>query len=668
MSNPSICRSWLPPQPPRLCRYASSYLHPNTQRVSLAQLLFHVRRSKARREPSASQLLRFAITGTLKKPNDGYYAKDFEEYMLEAFSKPHLPETWTIFNTEPSKIRRLTKNAPLVDRYDPKDFKDNIELPILQAVCEKYIVSPRVAREILMNHQGIVASFEGCAKREGSAKVLATLNALVARFALLKVQVPKGLLILGMRFASRQFSAPALQSYIQSYVTGGYGPIPGRQAAKILRNLYQACRVSVFESPTIDLGPMREVVTGLDENGLAISDSSLHSLLLISDDICPHFIYSHYVQLLGIIGDHGRLLNIWPTVQDRLKNSPFGPPIQSLVKNYLKALLRLGLGSRGVYCAEQLSAYCDLNDILPTRVWAELLKQDNSEGLQKIVSSQTVNEIMHSTLTSIENRLGITWNHVDGGRHVKTSDMDPLWDHWPVDAVLPSLDPDASSTGSSGCLQRLLEEIKLYGSSKSTTELARVANLLHDFEGCEIPLGSRKGKHDKTLEFAWFPHCCPIEFSNNAPPSRYNINGPQSPSSLGLIRAFHGFHGKTISLSKWNLYLMQLGYLCERSRGFAESGINGTTGDSEKWTATGHIICWDRLNHHLMILFLGKGLGVIDPGFYPGKPHPYLPSVANLTSKPWNNFQAEFSENSGFLLPLRIRYWLDVDPAAYLVP
>ncbi|EEH03730.1 conserved hypothetical protein [Histoplasma capsulatum G186AR] len=515
--------------------------------------------------------------------------------MLEAFSKPHLPETWTIFNTEPSKIRRLTKNAPLVDRYDPKDFKDNIELPTLQAVCEKYIVSPRVAREILMNHQGIVASFEGCAKREGAAKVLATLNALVARFALLKVQVPKGLLILGMRFASRQFSAPTLQSYIQSYVTGGYGPIPGRQAAKILRNLYQACR-------------------------------------------------------------------------DRLKNSPFGPPIQSLVKNYLKALLRSGLGSRGVYCAEQLSAYCDLNDILPTRVWAELLKQDNSEGLQKIVSSQTVNGIMHSTLTSIENRLGITWNHVDGGRHVKTSDMDPLWDHWPVDAVLPSLDPDASSTGSSGCLQRLLEEIKLYGSSKSTTELARVANLLHDFEGCEIPLGFRKGKHDKTLEFAWFPHCCPIEFSNNAPPSRYNINGPQSPSSLGLIRAFHGFHGKTIRLSKWNLYLMQLGYLCERSRGFAESGINGTTGDSEKWTATGHIICWDRLNHHLMILFLGKGLGVIDPGFYPEKPHPYLPSVANLTSKPWNNFQAEFSENSGFLLPLRIRYWLDVDPAAYLVP
>ncbi|EER37334.1 conserved hypothetical protein [Histoplasma capsulatum H143] len=596
MSNPSICRSWLPPQPPRLCRYASSCLHPNTQRVSLAQLLFHVRRSKARREPSASQLLRFAITGTLKKPNDGYYAKDFEEYMLEAFSKPHLPETWTIFNTEPSKIRRLTKNAPLVDRYDPKDFKDNIELPTLQAVCEKYIVSPRVAREILMNHQGIVASFESCAKREGSAKVLATLNALVARFALLKVQVPKGLLILGMRFASRQFSAPTLQSYIQSYVTGGYGPIPGRQAAKILRNLYQACR-SLYPAAWDYRRPRR-------------------------------------------------LLNIWPTVQDRLKNSRWV--------------------SR-VYCAEQLSRM-RLNDILPTRVWAELLKQDNSEGLQKIVSSQTVNGIMHSTLTSIENRLGITWNHVDGGRHVKTSDMDPLWDHWPVDAVLPSLDPDASSTGSSGCLQRLLEEIKLYGSSKSTTELARVANLLHDFEGCEIPLGFRKGKHDKTLEFAWFPHCCPIEFSNNAPPSRYNINGPQSPSSLGLIRAFHGFHGKTIRLSKWNLYLMQLGYLCERSRGFAESGINGTTGDSEKWTATGHIICWDRLNHHLMILFLGRGLGVIDPGFYPEKPHPYLPSVANLTSKPWNNFQAEFSENSGFLLPLRIRYWLDVDPAAYLVP
>ncbi|PGH29322.1 hypothetical protein GX50_07931 [[Emmonsia] crescens] len=664
MSSPSICRSWLPPQP-RLCRNVSGYQRP-ARKVTFARLSLEAQRSRARPEPSASQLLRFAVTGTLNVPHNRYSSQTLERYMFEAFSNSHLPETWTIFNSTTSKNRNANINVPGVDRFDPATIKAGMELPKLQALCEKYVVSPAVARELRENSQGLVASLEYCAEYEPPAKILATVNALVARFTLLQVQAPRHLLIFGMVFAARLFSVPALRFYIQRYATAGYGPLPGRPASNLLRSLYQACRASIFESPTVDLGPMREVVTGLDENGSATLDSSLHSVLLMSDDACPHFVYSQYVQLLGVVGGYRRLLDIWPTVQDRLRSGPSDPLAQSLVNKYLGALVRSGFGSRAVYSAEQLSTISNLNDFLPMSMWTELLERDDGNSLQKIVSSQTTNAIIHGILNTMEKRLGITWDPVGEGQHVKIADVDPWWDHLPADAVPSSRDPYSRLPGLPSSITRLLAEIKLHGSSKSTTELTRVANLLHDFEGYEVPLGSRKDEQGQTHEFAWFPQCCPVEFSNNVPPSPYHIAGPQSPSSLGLIRALHDFNGKTARLNKCNLYLMQLGYLCERRRGSAGDSVESKTSDAGKWVDTGHIICWDRTEWRFMMIFLGKGWGTIDPGLYPRNSHPYLPSVAKINIRPSIDFQSEFSENSGLLSPVENRYWLDVDPAAYL--
>ncbi|KLJ08282.1 hypothetical protein EMPG_16282 [Blastomyces silverae] len=639
MSSPSICRSWLPPQP-RLCRYASSYSQP-PRLVTFDKLLHHMRRSTARPEPSASQLLRYALTGTLKTPYNKYFSETLEKYMLEAFSNPDLPEYWTIFNIKPSKSEHRNRRFPVVDRIDPRTLVTFAELPKLEAVCEKYIFSTQVAREFLKYDNALAAPFEHFSKIEDPARILSTLNALVARFTFLKVKVPKRLLLLGMDVAARHFSVPALRSYIRTYVDAGYRQLPGWWAKRLLHSLYSSCQASIFESPTIDLGPMREFVTGLDEDGA-------------------------YIQLLGIIGGYRRLLDVWPTVQDIFRTGPSNHVLQTFVTEYLAALLRSEFGFKAVYFAEQLSAISNLNDFLPVSIWKQLLEQKNSDGLLKLISRQTMNAIMDEALTSMEINLGITWNPDGGGRHVKTTDMVPWRDQWPVDAMLPSLEPDSSESGSSSYLKRLFAEVKLYGSSKSTKELARVANLLHDFEGFEVPLGSSKDHLGQIHEFAWLPQCCPIEFSNNVPPSPYNIAGPQSPSSLGLIRAFQDIDGKTFKLSMGNLYLMQLGYVCERRRASAEGGINSATGDIWKWRDTGHIICWDRSNGRLIMIFLGKGWGTIDPGLYPENSHPYLPSVANIRLKSSTNFQSEFSESSGAILPLETRYWLDVDPAAYL--
>ncbi|OAT11159.1 hypothetical protein BDBG_06110 [Blastomyces gilchristii SLH14081] len=662
MSSPLICRSWLPPQP-RLCRYASSSLPPRL--VTFDKLLRHIRRSTPRPEPSASQLLRYALTGTLKTSSNRYFSETLEGYMLEAFSNPDLPETWTIFNTDPSKRKSLNRHFTVVDRIDPKYLMVPTELPKFEAICEKYIFSPQVAREYWRSDDAIIGPLTYSGKSEDLARVLSTVNALVARFTLLKVRVPKQLHILGMHAAAQHFSAPALRSYLHSYVAAGHGPLPRNSARRLLRYLYLSCQMSIFESPMIDLGPMRELVTGLDEYGSAIQPN-LFSLLSMSGYVRLRYIYSYYFQLLGIIGGSRRLLDIWPTVRDRFTESPSDRHVRTFVTSYLAALLRSGFGYEAAYFAEQLSAISNLNDFLPASMWKQLLEQENSEGLLKLVSSQTMNVIMVEALTSMETSLGITWDPDGGGRHLKTTDTDPWWDQWPADAMLPSLDSDSNKSGSLGCIKRLFREIELYGSSRSTKELARVANLLHDFEGIEVPLGSTKDYLGQVHEFAWLPQCCPIEFSNNVPPSPYNIAGPQTPSSLGLIRAFHDIDGKPIPLSMRKLYLMQLGYVCERRRGSAEGGVNSTTGDISKWRDTGHIICWDRLHERLIMIFLGKGWGTIDPGLYPKNSHLLLPSVATLRLKLSPDFQSEFSEYSGAISPMETRYWLDVDPAAYL--
>ncbi|OJD28064.1 hypothetical protein ACJ73_00520 [Blastomyces percursus] len=663
MSRPLICRSWLPPQP-SLCRYSSSSsLRPRL--VTFDKLLHHIRRSTPRPEPSASQLLRYALTETLKTSSNKYFSQTLEEHMLKAFSHPNLPETWTIFNTDPSKRKRLNRHFTVVDRIDPRYLMIPMEFPKFEALCEKYIISPEVAREFWRSNDAIIGPLTYSCKSEDLARVLLTVNALVARFTFLKVRVPKQLLILGMHAAAQHFSAPALRSYIHRYVSAGHGSLPRNSAIKLLRYLYLSCQASIFRSPTIDMGPMRELVTGLDEHGSTIRPS-VHSILSMPGYARPLYLYSHYFQLLGIIGGSRRLLDLWPTVRDRFRERPSDHNVRTFVNSYLAALLRSGFGSEAAYFTEKLSDISNLEDLLPASLWKQLLEQENSEGLLKLVSSQTMNVIMVEALTSMETSLGITWDPDGEGRHVKTTDMDPWWDQWPADEILPSLDPDSNKSGSLGYIERLLREIKLYGSSRSTKELARVANLLHDFEGIEVPLGSSKDQLGQVHEFAWLPQCCPIDFSNNVPPSPYNIAGPQSPSSLGLIRATHDIDGGPIPLSMRKLYLMQLGYVCERRRGSAEGGVNSTTGDIWKWRATGHIICWDRLHERLIMIFLGKGWGTIDPGLYPENSHPLLPSLATLHPKQSSDFQSEFSEDSGLISPIELRYWLDVDPAAYL--
>ncbi|ODH52935.1 hypothetical protein GX48_00803 [Paracoccidioides brasiliensis] len=660
MSGFSVCQLWLPPKP-QFCRFTSSYHLPG--KVSYARLKLEQRRSMPRPEPSASQLLRFAVTGTIKAPNSQYSSETLEKHVAAAFAQPQLPETWTIFNSSSVPNNVFNKSTPPVDRFDPVYFQNAAELPKIHAICERYLTFPSVIRELQQNTKALVGALKHCGQYEPPEKILITLNAIFARFDLLKIQIPQHLLIFGMKLAAQHFSAAALRSYIQSYVAGRYDSLPARSARDVIRNLYLCFKSSVWASPAVDLGPMREVVTGLDEKGMPTSYPSLLSLLLKSDGSSPHYVYSQYVQLLGVMGDSRGLFDFWPTVQARLQSDPSNSLVQSLISHFLMAILRAGFGKRAVEFAKQLSTIADLNDILSPSLWKKLLQQDDSGALQNVISSEKMTMLLHEELSSIERRLGITWHPDGGGHHVRAADLDLWADHWLMGAEQSSRDPNLNLSGLSKGSERLFEEILLHGSSKSLTELSIIANLLHDFEGSEIPIGSKQDEEGNVHEFVWCPQCSPIKFSGCA---SFNETHAQSPSSLGLIRALHYQYGEPTMLNARNLYLMQLGYLCERIRGPVEGSAHSDTGETERWVNTGHIIFWERSERRFMMIYLEKGFGTIDPGLYPRDSHPYLPSVAMMNLNRDCDYGTEVSKN--LITPLEGRYWMEVDPAVYFQP
>ncbi|PGH02499.1 hypothetical protein AJ79_07612 [Helicocarpus griseus UAMH5409] len=696
MLGPTLCRPWLPAKP-RLSRCASSAAgspspvasQNSSDEVTLSMLIRERQRSVPRPEPSPSELLRFAVTGTLRTPIHSYYSETREKYIIEAFSKHRLPSGWTVFNPPSAKMDGiLNKFDPPVDRMDPSYLSPKIELPTFHALLETYVRTREVAQESLGHEMGIFQhAVKSLAHNTRADQILITMNAIYARYTSLGVDFPLSFYALGMECAARQFSAAAFQAYLTGYINAGGNAFSFPYAnQRFIRNLKTVCLANSWEDRQLNLAPMREIVTGLDANGSPLPGPSLYSFFFESGNEFPESEGFLFVQLLGLLGDNGRLLDLWPTVQNRLKTDPSSNTVRNLVVLYLKSLLMLGFSSRAVDATCTLSKIADLNEFFPEWMWTELLEHDEHNVLRDIVPSKAKEKLLYTELHSIESRLGIEWNAARERHVAKTQEghMDLWLDHWFPSTPSSHLEWDSglpeshlrkrwlreelksqglsrssvndalfasSLFGSSWRRRRLFEEVRLHGSSRSSAKLSMIANLLHDFEGRPIPLGFLPVQKDDVREVAWFPECSPIEFSNNRPSLRHDMAGPQSPSSLGLVRARRNQRGESTRYIATNRCLMQLGRLCDRRPG---------KGD---WTDTGHIILWDTYQRRLKILFLGKSWGTIDPGLYPQERHPFLPGVATFRIESLKIFKSSFRKK---LTINKHRYWLEVDSAEYL--
>ncbi|PGH21621.1 hypothetical protein AJ80_03054 [Polytolypa hystricis UAMH7299] len=539
-------------------------------------------------------------------------------------------------------------------QFDPewlgdKDISRSFSLRSLQAAVEKNINSLDAVRNLNEKERNdvLVNAIRGCEDDAQYADILATISGIVPRVLQQGVESPGSIVaILGMQYAVMSWSAVALRRYGAFFVSKLSFPV----AKSLLARLSGFSQRRIWEDPMADMAPMLEVVTGLDANGLPLPmGQSLFSLLDMAPGSEGDQITHGYIKLLRQMGDKRRLPAMRSTLTSRLnpESSPALPV--HIISHYCHALVESGSGQTAIDVAKEASSYHDLNAAFPLSLWKDLINCDETGALAEVIDQQTTMKLLDLEMCSIEKRLGATWSEEDGN-HVRASDVD-IWSHHDLEGTEPPTLTLSSDVSSHTNTQRFVEEITCLGSSKSRTNLSMVTDLLDENEGLEIPLGSRQSETSEVLEYAWFPQSSPIEFSNDPMPLRREMDSPLPSSSLGLLRLRPECDGSPRKTGN-AFYFMQLGYLGVKPCAEAQT-------DTERWTRTGDVICWDRKNQRFVILAVGTDT-VSLPTTSPLRRH-LSGSVIDMTAASGGN--ADFIS---LLMPLNVDpsyYLIDVDPA-----
>ncbi|KAK2755785.1 hypothetical protein FQN54_005935 [Arachnomyces sp. PD_36] len=488
--------------------------------------------------------------------------------------------------------------------------------------------------------------------------VLATMNSLLVWFKKLGATELRDFFLCGMRYACLSASPQALKHYLQEYRSAGYGTFTAQEALSLVRTLERAVKVRTWENPSQDMSPMLRAVTGLSTpDGIPKNNHpTLHSLLPWEESSAEIGTFlPPYVRLLGHLRDVHTLAELLSKVRGLLGAEPT-TSTSILLSSCLLALVKAGAPQTAIQAVHAISSDCELHSLVTSSLWRVLLEHDYNGSLKDLIRDPELDGVFALELRDIENRLGVKWSGGEDGEHVdcaKSATIPTALEDENF-AVLDDENPGLEST------ERLLAEIQARGSSKSTSDLSAIVDLLHGHEGREVPLGSIKKGQNDAMELAWFPQCSPVEFSGSPTPAG---NDQSTPSSLGLVRARpdrNGFLRKSGSA----LYLIQTGYLSARAKHVGQ----GLHIEDNPWQETGHIVAWDRISEKFLLLFTGVGRGTVPSNLLQpsvrSTPLPYGSATLNLSALP-SGYNSNFTDL--LVDTSRRRYWLDVDPGVGII-
>lgn len=599
---------------------------------------------------SRTQLLRYALTGSItgRTSHDG--DKMVQTRLEELFSRRQLP-------------KRLGKASPSSPQRPVEfEFRSETVVPLsrIQDEIQMKVTGQQSWDHLVDSFSALRDGFSQCENQTQWEDLLSTINGTLARLGKLNVTNTKDLLLLGMNYASQCFHVSALRHYFQQFSARGFGLLSPETAHTLISNLSQSLDMRLMSDRTLDMNQMRQLITHHDTQGPV--PGTLRSLIDTSNPF-EHSFMGLYAKLLGQLGDQKGLLEVWPTIREELVKTPVISPILSdAAANCLEALIKSGNSQAAIEAVLDISNHLDLNPLLPIHLWTLLLECDNERALRQLIKEKTASTILDGELRSLELAMGIGWSS-EGRGHYKTLEF-PIWcnkgspeeayELLGVDDTAPPLAPG-----------HILELLKNTNSPKSPTRLATIDDLLHEYEGLEVPLGTTQDTQPGEIELSWVMQSSPIEVSQDSDQAGEQVHYPQHSSSLGLLRVRQDCNGVPRKIGP-HLHLMQLGYVVMRRKPTSNLSNTPTARNPERWSPTGHIVSWDRRHGGLVLLWVGKGYGALDAGVL----HPQVPPYLQYLCAEVRNLEA-LEQNAGFdvqSLGLVERYkdtldfWVDVDP------
>ncbi|KAI1914761.1 hypothetical protein LOZ53_003073 [Ophidiomyces ophidiicola] len=581
------------------------------------------------------QLLRYALTGSVEVPGNVTCGAIINAELAKQFSSHRLP--WT---TSPAE-------HPVNFTLHPSGGRD--VLSGIQDEIQTKVKDRDSANELVYSLALLDKAFSLC---EGGAQwedLLATINGTLARLRKLGATDTKGLLLLGIIYASRCFSVPALRCYLQQYSANGYGYLTPEMAAKVIRHLNQALETGDFDV-RMDGAYMRSIIVGNTDSD--DRPGTLDSLLDISRPSDNSFL-GLYAELLGKLGCYQRLKELWSIIRVEIGRGHTAKPLIDTVTSCLQGMIETGNPEAAIAAAQDISSCVDLNALLPPRLWVLLARDDSNGIIRTLATEKTIQSILTTELSSVELMLGLQWVGGDIGNHIVSRDT-PIWcNSGNPEEAFESL----GTINTTPSAQYLVDTFRFLTSTKSAANLSMMADILHEYDGVEMSLCTTRDDNLGQIELTWIIQCSPVEVLQNTMPAVAYDNVSLNCSSLGLLRVRQDCNGAPQKLSP-HLYLMQLGYVAAR---------NKTLDERNKSTPTGHLVCWDRQKGELILLWVGESCGVVGAGPRQSQPPPYFQYSCVKAGKLTEQQQrSEFDIQGLELIEIfkdERNVWIDIDPA-----
>ena len=555
---------------------------------SLSQLRYASGSPTSQVELTPSQVLRFSLTGATPEGNQG---------IQDLFDR------WPLNTPPPSELKIFKPKRQSYRDIPLKHLKRVSTIEQLQTFIERNVTNRKCGMVIQANGcEALQAALRNCEQNHSFGEILRIITGIVARLERLKAPVSTSIYILGMYYSCLSFSAPTLHRHLKGYCDLTPDLLSFETSIFLVKALVYALESIRLGNPGFSAVPMLKLVTG---EGSASTEYRLHDILFWAHHNHPTSSIQQYILLLAKLRSH---LVLQEALDISLREVSPGSqsPAQSTYACVL-ALANEGKPEEAARYLRQISERSD--DALPgiskfQGLSSLLAHEEISKILPELAGELEDMDITESQLGHMEKRLGMKWQSEESV-HTNIANSQCVASEKP----LISIEGDCTGYDS---IERFIAEIRYLGCSKSLDDLGMIADLLNEHDGSEIPV-CLSTLVDDPYHLAWRPQCSPIEFSNAPHPARYDSSGPWSPSTLGLIRGRLGSNGTALE-SEPCMHLMQLGYLVmQRRNPILPSNITQFA-DGPMWQETGHIVAWDRVVGGFLIVFVGKGQGLIDPG------------------------------------------------------
>lgn len=552
-------------------------------------------------DPSQSELLRATLLGSVNSRNTSQPNIERDQRVLEL-----LDSQWRQ-GSPPPQLWYALKGIPSSGYKEGEGRLPSIAtLSSLKDVTERLVVDAEGA-EALQRSLGDIVS--RCSRKHQSTEILTALGDIIARLQRLRLPIGPETYELGMYFAAKSLSSPTFHRFFTGLLELAPRELNFDKSFEIVRVLNETVNQELFESPHYDTTHILAEITGeydaISESGSVRLHDILHSKLQSAGDSINTDLHSWttYLCLLSTLRSGEPLTGLWRDFIERITDksesalhSTYGVVLALVRARRSEAAARF-LEDISIFNGDSLphfTTFANLQEILEDPVVGETLAD--------IVADDQYEALLELAFENMEQRLGIRWEKTeqpDNEIH-RGITTDSTWSSF-EDQPLLTIDGDCAGYDDP---TRLYAELQASGCSRSSHQLGRIVELLHEQDGQGLEVVPDGDYQSSLPELRWCPQHSPVEFSHAELSALSDRTREWTPESLGLIWIRPLINGVPQTRGK-SFHLMQLGSLDMRS------------GPHESWQPSGYIVGWDRQSGHMNAVFVGTDHGLIDRGPMP---------------------------------------------------